>query len=101
MTKFLRKLADEKAPVFWCLGMLVFMILGYKTFSTVFLGKTGFSYDATFLRLSLLLIVRMGIVVLDEIARKTLLSWLMNAGRLMVNFIDDRSLYINIFYSLK
>lgn len=57
MTKFLRKLADEKAPLFWCLGMLVFMILGYKTFSTTFLGKTGFSYDATFLRLSLLLIV--------------------------------------------
>lgn len=66
MTKFLRKLADEKAPVFWCLGMLVFMILGYKTFSTAFLGKTGFSYDATFLRLSLLLIV---ILIMREIYR--------------------------------
>ena len=57
MTKFLRKLADEKAPLFWCLGMLVFMILGYKTFSTAFLEKTGFSYDTAFLKLSLLLMV--------------------------------------------
>ena len=53
MTKFLRKLADEKAPVFWCLGMLVFMILGYKTFSTTFLEKTGFSYDTAFLKESI------------------------------------------------
>ena len=57
MTKFLRKLADEKAPVFWCLSMLVFMILGYKSFSTAFLGKTGYTYDVAFLRLALLLMV--------------------------------------------
>ena len=69
MTKFLRKLADEKAPLFWCLSMLVFMILGYKSFSTAFLGKTGYTYDAAFLRLALLLMVIFGVLHLGNFFR--------------------------------
>lgn len=64
MKKFLRKLADEKAVLFWCLSLLVFMVIGYKSFSTVFLEKTGYTWDTSFLKLSLLLMV---IIMMKEI----------------------------------
>lgn len=48
----LRKIADQYATIFWILCVL-FYIIGYKLVSVNILGKTSYSYDVAFLKLSL------------------------------------------------
>lgn len=56
MAKKLRKLADAHAIVFWILCVLVYVV-GYKVVSVNILGKTPYSYDVAFFKLSLALLV--------------------------------------------
>lgn len=55
MRKTLRKIADQHAVLFWILCVL-FYIVGYKVISVTVLGKTPYSYDIAFFKLSLALL---------------------------------------------
>lgn len=53
----LRELADNHPWAFWIGSLLVFMVLGYKSFELAFLGKTPYTWDVSFLKLALALLV--------------------------------------------